>query len=447
MGGLDAELRLRESAVILICEGERERSVSIRPDGERPSLLRVQCKRRGKLGERLCRPGRSVMRVAICQPRVAKYRVPVFERLGGIPGIELSVFAGKSSNILEGVESGANFRFVPAPVINRRMGPVEYRYQAAQIQVVKSGRFDAVILPWDSHYLSLGPAILAGRLCGVPVLLWGHGYSKKGMGFRDSLRNFYGKRANAVLLYSQTVAQRLVRESRFQGERVFVAQNAIDQAAIQAARDTWSRETARLASFRREHELDPQFTVAFVSRLLPDNRIELLVEAFALVRREQPNAKLVIIGDGPCRRDLESLALRLHLGNSVIFAGAIFDENNIAPWLLSSTVFVYPRNIGLSLMHAFGYGLPVITSDNLASHNPEIEALVAGENGLLYEDGNVEDMARKILTVFRIPNLRASMAEKALRQVHEVYTVERMVDGFLEILDFAKHCRKKKNEI
>lgn len=36
------------------------------------------------------------------------------------------------------------------------------------------------------------------------------------------------------------------------------------------------------------------------------------------------------------------------------------------------------------------------------------------------------------------------MAEKALRQVHEVYTVERMVDGFLEILDFAKHCRKKK---
>lgn len=383
------------------------------------------------------------MRVAICQPRVAKYRIPVFERLGAVPGIELSLFAGDNSNSTDAVESGRNFRFLSAPVSKRKIGPLEYRYQAAQLQVMRPGHFDAVILPWDSHYLTLGPAIFAGRARNIPVLLWGHGYSKKGRGIRDDLRNLYGKCANAVLVYSRTIAERLKRDSEFQGERVFVAQNAIDQAPIQAAIGTWSSDPACLTSFRQKHGLDPRFTVAFVSRLLPENRIELLIEAFALVRQEQQTAKLVIVGDGPSRSDLEALAFRICPADSIIFTGAIFNENSLAPWLLSSSVFAYPKNIGLSLMHAFGYGLPVITSDNLYSHGPEIEALKAEENGLLFEEDNMEDLAQKILTLFRKPDVRAKMSQNASRQVREIYTVEHMVDGFLEILDFAKYRLKK----
>lgn len=383
------------------------------------------------------------MRVAICQPLVPKYRIPVFERLGGVAGIELNVFAGGSSGSLEAVESGRNFQFSYAPVSNGKVGPVGYRYQAAQLEVVKSGRFDVVILPWDSHYLSLAPSIFAGRMGRVPVLLWGHGYSKHGSGFRDYLRNFYGKLADAVLLYSRTVADRLVRQSGFRSDRVFVAQNAIDQGPIQEAIEEWNLRPERLAAFRRQFDLDPDCTVAFVSRLEPENHIELLIEAFNLVRTEHETAKLVIVGDGTSRSNLEALALRLCPGNSILFTGAIYDETHIAPWLLNSTVFAYPRNIGLSLMHAFGYGLPVITDDNMGSHNPEIEALRSGENGLLYEKDNAEDLARKILCLFRNVNLRTMMSQNAFRQVRDNYTVERMVDGFLEILDFAKYSRKR----
>jgi len=47
------------------------------------------------------------------------------------------------------------------------------------------------------------------------------------------------------------------------------------------------------------------------------------------------------------------------------------NESDLAPWFLSSELFIHPGAIGLSLLHSFGYGLTVITHDNKMLHNPE----------------------------------------------------------------------------
>ena len=123
----------------------------------------------------------------------------------------------------------------------------------------------------------------------------------------------------------------------------------------------------------------------YVSRLDPDNRLDLAIQAVHQLQAEFPTLQFVAIGKGDAERQrLEKLVAHLDLAHQVRFLGPIYDELELAPWFLTADLFCYPQNIGLSLLHAFGYGLPVITSDHVESQNPEIEALRHGENGMLY---------------------------------------------------------------
>ncbi|MGH8605676.1 MAG: glycosyltransferase, partial [Gammaproteobacteria bacterium] len=153
-------------------------------------------------------------------------------------------------------------------------------------------------------------------------------------------------------------------------------------------------------------------------------------------RQRDSEVKLVIVGDGREKAYLETLARELGEGNSVIFTGAIYDEQQLAPWMLSACLFCYPANMGLSLMHAFGYGLPVVTSNNVAQHNPEIEAFVHGVNGLFYAQGDVNDMSDKWLRIMNEETLRRNLSARALYQVEHQYTLDKMVQGFREVFAF-----------
>jgi len=377
----------------------------------------------------------SAMHVAICQPLIPAYRVPLFEQLGASPGIALTVFAGGSVGGLAGAELGSSFRFVSAPV--RRL-PFGTRVQWAQLRAAACERFDLVIAPWDAHYLSLALCIALAHGRRVPIALWGHGYSKSPDRLRGAIRNFYGKYADAVLLYSRSIADLLIKEHDFAAAQVFVAPNALDQSPIRAARKYWLEQPAALATFQSTYGLDPKQTIVFLSRLEADNRIDMLITAMDGLRRVRPLAKLVIIGDGSQRSQLARQVQTRGLGKHIIFVGALYDEIKIAPWLLSGTLFCYPTNIGLSLLHAFGYGLPVVTDDNIGAHNPEIEALSHGRNGLLYRDGDTDDMLRRWLQLLDDSPLRIRLAENAMRTVVEERTLNKMVDGFLAIFEFAR---------
>ena len=175
----------------------------------------------------------------------------------------------------------------------------------------------------------------------------------------------------------------------------------------------------------------------FVSRLEAANRVDLLLEAAAKLRERVPGLTVAVVGKGPELEALRAQAQRLGLGERARFPGAIYDEEQLGGWFAAATVFCYPANIGLSLLHAMGYGVPVVTGDNIAAHNPEIEALRDGVNGLLFRDGDAADLAEKLARVIGDADLRRSMSEAALRTTSEEFTVERMVDGLEAAARFA----------
>lgn len=379
------------------------------------------------------------IRVLMQQAAMPAFRVPYYRSLAERDSIDLTVLYGELD--LPNVEpEGFKAEF-------RRMKtlPGGFKYDARHMQLLTPGAWDALSMAWNTRFLSLFPGIRRAKKLGMGVVVWGHGYSKSEGAFRSWLRFKAGQMADAVVLYSQSVADDYIRRG-MPKEKVFVALNSLDPGPMQDARTKILADPEGLAAFKREHGLGGLAhdnkdgtgpVIVYVSRLDPNNRVPMLVEATKKLLDEFPTLKTVVIGKGPDLDNVKATAERLGVTDRVLCPGPIYGEDNIGPWLCSSDVFCYPANIGLSILHAMNYALPVVTSDHIESQNPEIEALRDGENGLLYRHGSVDDLASKLATLLRDRELRERLGKEAHRTATEDYHTDRMADGMEAALKFA----------
>lgn len=372
------------------------------------------------------------------QLALPKYRVPIFRALAERPGIDFKLVYSTYPG-LPNVEP-VGFKAELRPLKMWRFRRQEFLWHAGQWDFVSRKHADVVILSWSTRYLSLIPGLIRARLCGIPAIVWGHGYSKHERGWAFFARKWVARLAKAVVFYGNTAAERFV-ESGFDRSRVFVALNSLDQSAISASRDYWLSHPDELREFQRENGLEGRDCVIFVSRLDPDNRVPLLVEAADQLRKRLPSALVLIVGSGLDMDLLKRMVDEKGLHDHVRLLGSIYDERKVGAYYCSSKVFCYPRNIGLSILHALGYGLPIVTGDDIPSHNPEIEAFRDGENGLFYKDGDATSLASTLEKVLTDEPLRASLAAEARRTVEEKFSLEKMVDGFEAAI---RHCVDRK---
>jgi glycosyltransferase involved in cell wall biosynthesis len=169
----------------------------------------------------------------------------------------------------------------------------------------------------------------------------------------------------------------------------------------------------------------------YVSRLGNGEKLRILIETWRLISRAVPEARLLIIGDGPARHELLAHVEALGVSGSVRCVGAIYGEHAIAPYFLSACLMLHPTRIGLSLNHAMMYGVPVATFDDAATHSPEFEALRDGVNGVAVPTGDVLALARRAADVLRHHALAADLGRRARETMRASYTMDAMVEGFL----------------
>ena len=376
-------------------------------------------------------------RVLIVQPSLGKYRVPVFRELARRPNVSLRVVHGGGLGVPNAPAEGFGAREEPLQRVSVAGHP--FYWQAAQLRELHD--VEVAVLTWDVHYLSLLPAILRARRRGVGTVLWGHGYSKNESGARRRLRNWFGRRADAVLLYNQLGRQKAI-EGGIPADRVFVAPNTIDTSEAEAAQKAWLSDPARLAAWRRERGLEGP-VLLHVARYGPQRGIEMLLDAASKLLVRRPDLRVVLIGKGYDEPPVTGQIAQRKLGGAVIAPGPIYEEQELAPYFLSARALAFPSHIGLSLQHAFAYGLPVVTHGDRDSQAPELEALVDGENGLLYERGNLEDFTAKLQMLVEDDGLQKRLGAAALEAVRTNWSLARMVDGMLAAIE---HARRRRGE-
>jgi len=379
------------------------------------------------------------IRLCLFQPALPKYRLPVFRELAARPGIEFNLFYSSDEPVKNVAPDGFRGQAIESRVLFKKP---RLLWRQAQIDLIDPSRFDVVIAGWNTRYLSLVPCLLLAKKRGIPTILWGHGYSKRETFARRFLRDSIGNLASAILFYGSTARNRFV-ERNGTGERAFVAHNSLDQREIQKARDSWLAKPEELQRFKEKYGLVPGPVLLFVSRLSPENRTDMLLRAGTILRKQFPSLKIVIVGGGDEESNLRAVAKESAVEDLTIFTGAIYDEVDLAPWFISSDLFVYPRNIGLSLLHAMGYGLPVITTDYEPSWAPEVDALQPWINGMTYDDGSVEALAHIVGAVLSDPERLSRMKASAFRTATQEYSLTKMVDGMEAAIRYAASTRRK----
>ena len=122
-------------------------------------------------------------------------------------------------------------------------------------------------------------------------------------------------------------------------------------------------ESARHEIRERYGINDDDFVIGHVGRFYPQKNHDFLIDVFSEVHKQDPNSKLLLLGDGPLQEKIKQKIESLDLLNAVIFAGL---QKNVAPFYNAMDVFCFPslwEGLPLTLVEAQYSGLPCVVSD------------------------------------------------------------------------------------
>jgi phosphatidylinositol alpha-1,6-mannosyltransferase len=280
-------------------------------------------------------------------------------------------------------------------------------------------------------------ALLGPRLArlGLPYLALAHGFEywlSILPGTHALMRRATG-RATRVMACSAFIA-RVVRTAVPRDVPVSVLYPGVDTATF--------RPDLPTRDLRERHGLSDRPVVACVSRLVPRKGQDVLIRAMPMILRRVPEAVLLIVGDGPYRRKLEGMAADLAPRGSVVFTGAVSDEE-LPRYYRLGQVFAMPCRSRLGGLEVEGWGIvfveaaacgrPVVVGDSGGAR----EALVPGETGLLVDGRRVHEVAEAVATLLADPETAERMGRAGRARVERAFTWERAAAQLAAYLSHA----------
>jgi len=195
--------------------------------------------------------------------------------------------------------------------------------------------------------------------------------------------------------------------------------------------------TRKLAFTKRQLGSDGEIIILTVGRLVEVKGIEYSIRAIAQIVPKFPNVLYQIVGEGPLREELRSVAEQLGVSEHVKLLGARTTEqvvnlyNNAHIFILSGVVGRdgAEEGQGLVLLEAQAAELPVI-----ASHVGGIpESVVDGESGFLVPERDVDALAEKLIYLIEHPEIWSEMGRAGRAHVEANYDINKLNDRLVEI--------------
>jgi len=208
-----------------------------------------------------------------------------------------------------------------------------------------------------------------------------------GKSFKNRIMNFlikkFYKKADSIVVISEGIKESLVRYYQLPEEKIVKIYNPID--LNKAVTINTHKEEKLKINFSED-----LFYFITIGRLIPQKDHQTLLYAFGKIHSEYPKSKLLILGEGAGRKNLESIIAKLHLEDSVSLVGFV---KNPFDYLQRSDIFVLSsqyEGFGNVLVEAMALGLPVLSTD--CPSGPD-EILSNGKYGLLTQVGHSDELA------------------------------------------------------
>lgn len=337
------------------------------------------------------------------------YRRAVFESLSRSEEYDFH-FSYDPEGLDDTIASGeAGLRLLP--LRNVRIGSLVW--QRGLVPMMLKTQMDYAIFLGNPYNVSTWVAAVIARFRGVKTLFWTHGWLRKDAGLKGLLRRIFYKVPHALLVYGNR-ARQIGAQLGFAEDSIHVIGNSLDYEKQKAAREAVMQ--GALPGQAERYGLKPNRYFLIVSRLVSSARIDLAIEALALMPQMVP---LVVVGAGPCLDDLKSNAAKL--GVDARFLGEIYEEEVLAGLFMDTAGVVSPGKVGLLAMHALAYGAVVITHSDFDQQMPEVEALSPGVTGLFFKHDDVQSLAQQMTLLIQSD---ISLPAQQSRRLHAIEAIE-----------------------
>lgn len=390
------------------------------------------------------------LRLAVVTSRPVYYYAPLYRKLAAHPDLDLTVVYTTSIGLPDFQRDDRNFNhhtaeaehlegydFVVLPGAERvrRLNGLRSSFNRNIIGYLWRERFDAVWI----HGYTVGSNVAAAlvQLLGVRGLL----LLRDDQHLRNPRSAWKQRVKRAVLpvlfgrmrgLYVGSLNREWMEHFGFREHQLFFVPHTVDNDAIQA----------RIAAARpRRAEIRASFgipcpdtpVILLPGRLVWEKDHPTLLDAFRQVRSRH-RCVLLMAGDGPERGRIEDL-VREHAIPDVILAGQV-EQPRMMEAYAAADILVLPSRSetwGLVVNEGMNAGLPVVVSNRVGC---SVDLVRDDENGVMFETGNVAQLAHALESLVKDPECRARFGQRSLEVIAD-WTYDKAAAGALQSLGIA----------
>jgi glycosyltransferase involved in cell wall biosynthesis len=348
-------------------------------------------------------------KLALQQRVLPSYRVPFFDLLAEHCEGGMSLFAGQAreAEMIAGGETKVA-KFHEANNIHLLRGMFYLCYQQGLVDWLEEWNPDALIVEANPRYLSTPSAIKWMHKRGRKVLGWGLGSPPVNGIRRQSWVTFIGQ-FDGMISYSQRGADEYAALG-LPREKIFVAHNSVSPKPMSKA----------------EHRMsNGEPVILFVGRLQARKRVDFLLRACAEM---ESKPRLIIVGDGPERSALQTLAKEIY--PTAEFIGAKHGAE-LGQYFEQADLFVLPGTGGLAVQEAMSYGLPVI----VAKGDGTQDDLVREKNGWQIPPEDYDALVSTMKNALSDRARLREMGKESFRIVAEEINIQKMAETFVTALN------------
>jgi glycosyltransferase involved in cell wall biosynthesis len=278
-------------------------------------------------------------------------------------------------------------------------------------RALRQGRADLV------HTHLVHADVYGALAAGGPLVSTKHNDDRFRVGPFRHVERLLARRVRRVIAITEALARFTVERVGLPAEKVEVVHYGLDELPA-----PWGENPPVALP-------DGARVLLAICRLTPQKGLDVAVRALAEVRREHPEAVLVVLGEGPERSALERLADELGVGGAVFLPGRAGD---VAAWLEQAEILVHPvrwEGFGLALLEAMLAARPTVATS--VSSVPEI--VLAGKTGVLVRPDDPGALATAVSRLLADRDLAARFGSAGRERARAEFSVDRMARRTLAV--------------